>query len=165
MSNLIFFNFGYQVHEKAFIIISLMSLIYVIITDFNKESDSISVLSFLLVLIGIIAQIPLIHDYRDYCVKISLVFFYITFVKVMIFNQSKVHKSFLFNLLLFVYVFLSIILDFNTTFKSLFNRDLNKYLKELCDINEKYPFLSLMLYSVLSSLMTQLCFIIMLIFC
>ena len=165
MSNLIFFNFGYQVHEKAFIIISLMSLIYVIITDFNKESDSISVLSFLLVLIGIIAQIPLIHDYRDYCVKISLVFFYITFVKVMIFNQSKVHKSILFNLLLFVYVFLSIILDFNTTFKSLFNRDLNKYLKELCDINEKYPFLSLMLYSVLSSLMTQLCFIIMLIFC
>ena len=100
MSNLIFFNFSYQVHEKAFIIISLMSLIYVIITDFNKESDSISILSFLLVLIGIIAQIPLIHDYRDYCIKIGLVFFYITLVKVMIFNENKVHKSFLFNLII-----------------------------------------------------------------
>ena len=164
MSNLIFFNFGYQVHEKAFIIISLMSLIYVIITDFNRESDSISVLSYLLVLIGIISQIPLIHDYRDYCVKITLVLFYIIFVKVMIFKESKVHKSFFFNLFLFSYVFLSFILDFNTTFKSFYNKNLNENIKKLCDINEKYPFLSLMLYSVLSSLMTQLCFIILLIF-
>ena len=164
ISNLIFFNFGYQVHEKAFIIISLMSLIYVIITDFNRESDSISVLSYLLVLIGIISQIPLIHDYRDYCVKITLVLFYIIFVKVMIFKESKVHKSFFFNLFLFSYVFLSFILDFNTTFKSFYNKNLNENIKKLCDINEKYPFLSLMLYSVLSSLMTQLCFIILLIF-
>ena len=164
MSNLIFFNFSYQVHEKAFIIISLMSLIYVIITDFNKESDSISILSFLLVLIGIIAQIPLIHDYTDYCIKIALVFFYIILVKTMIFNENKIHKSFLFNLIIWGYVFISVVLDFNITFKSIYRKDFNKYVKKLYEINEKYPFLSLMLFSVLSSLMTQFCFIIILIF-
>jgi len=82
----------------------------------------------------------------------------------MIFKESKVHKSFLFNLFLFSYVFISFILDFNTTFKSFYNKNLNENIKKLYDINEKYPFLSLMLYSVLSSLMTQLCFIILLIF-
>ena len=165
MSNLIFFNFGYQVHEKAFIIISLMTLIYVIVNDLSKKMDCISILSFLLVLIGVLAQIPLIHDYRDYFTKIIIVFCYICFVKIMIFNENSIHKSIIYNLVLFGYIFVSIILDFNTIFKEQFNYNLNKYLLQLGNINKKFPFISLMLYSVISSIMTQICFIIMLIFC
>ena len=36
-SNLIFFNFGYQVHEKAFLNISLLALIYYILLKDNEE--------------------------------------------------------------------------------------------------------------------------------
>ena len=82
----------------------------------------------------------------------------------MIFNENKIHKSFLFNLIIWGYVFISVVLDFNITFKSIYRKDFNKYVKKLYEINEKYPFLSLMLFSVLSSLMTQFCFIIILIF-
>jgi hypothetical protein len=54
LSHLIFFNFGYHVHEKAFIIISLLSIIYFIIND---KKDILVNCNFMLILIGSLSQL------------------------------------------------------------------------------------------------------------
>ncbi len=65
----------------------------------------------------------------------------------MIFNENSIHKSILYKLFLLSYIFVSIALNFNITFKVHFNNNLYKYLLQLGKINEKYPFLFKFIYN------------------
>lgn len=168
ISNLIFFNFGFQVHEKAFMIVSLLTLIYYFIEDDNKkcikpgkvEVDYLLALSNLIVLVGGITQMPLIHNYKDYLPKISIFATYYCFVTFFFFKKSRL------NLLLVVYVIICLSLDFNTVFQNQFNYDICncRLLKLLQKINQRFPFASLMLFSVVNSIMTQIIFVVLFIF-
>ena len=179
-SNLIFFNFGYQVHEKAFLNISILTLIYFIISFDNKEKiincgkykgnknsnfDALNSLSFIIVIIGILSQFPLIHEPEDYLVKVGLSLLYIIICKSIIFNKNDINSSCVVSILIFCFVIYSIILDFLSVFQKYFDYDINfAPIKILREINEKYPFLYLMLYSVISSAFTQMIFLLLFFF-
>lgn len=139
ISNLIFFNFGYQVHEKAFIIISLMMLIYFFCQGDNEQKYFYNIL-FMALSIGILAQMPLIHDYRDYIAKLCLVITYFGFIFAGLVSIETINKQ------TFVYIGISIVLDFIAIFKPI------EFIKR------KYPFLPLMGYSVLSACFVQMFF-------
>ena len=185
ISNLIFFNFGYQVHEKAFIIISILTVVYYIISfdenhltnnknsknNKNNKNKKISTtqnnmlnsLSFIIVLIGILAQLPLIHEPKDYLYKISLVISYVAFCKIAIFNKKDINSLISFKIIVFGYLFFSIFLDYIITFQKKLSEGKFTFPgnKILMQIHEKYPFLFLMMYSVNSSLFTQTIFILL----
>ena len=168
ISNLIFYNFGFQVHEKAFMIVSLLTLIYYFIEDNNEkyitsgkgEGDYLLTLSNLIVLVGGITQMPLIHNFKDYLPKISIFFTYYCFVTFFFFKKSRP------NILLVIFVIMCLALDFNTVFQNQFNYDLCdcKLLKLLQKINQRFPFASLMLFSVINSIMTQIIFVVLFLF-
>ena len=177
-SNLIFFNFGYQVHEKAFLNISILTLIYYIISIPNEEKkenedkkekikknikfDIINSLSFIIIIIGIFAQLPLIHEASDYLVKTGLTIFYIVICKAIIFNNNDINSLLIIMVLIFGYIIFSLILDFLITFQKYFDYDIQiSFIMMLKEINEKYPFLFLMLYSIFNGAFTQIIFILL----
>ena len=177
-SNLIFFNFGYQVHEKAFLNISPLALIYYIISfddeeknlniekkeiiKYKKYFDSLNSLSFIIVIIGILAQLPLIHEPKDYLVKIGITITYIILCKSLIFNKNDINSLFHIKIIIFLYILYSLILDFLVNFVNYFSKDINcSLIIALEMINKKYPFLYLMLYSVFNGALTQIIFILL----
>ena len=181
-SNLIFFNFGYQVHEKAFLNISILTLIHYIISFDNKEEkeiinqdkkqrkkyrifDTLNSLAFIMIIIGILAQLPLIHEPEDYLIKVGLSITYIIVCKAIIFNKNDINSSFVTTIIIIFFVFFSINLDFLNTFQKYFDYNINfAPIKVLKEINEKYPFLYLMLYSVINGAFTQMIFLLLFIF-
>ena len=162
VANLIFYNFGWQVHEKAFIIVSLLTIMYYVINQSQEEynekgtgrsdipNDILITLSSLIVTVGSLTQMPLIHDYRDYLPKIMLFITYTLFVTFFLFNKKRP------NLIISFYVIICLLLDFNEVFKKQFTR-----IEMIHKINERYPFLSLMLFSVINSMCTQIIFILL----
>jgi len=104
LSSFIFFNFGFHVHEKAFIIISILLLIYNFIFFGDEENNSNDDesrrlydnnksyfdcysfwFSFILrssLYIGTLCQMPLIQSKKDYFVKLFLVLSYLLLVEV-----------------------------------------------------------------------------------
>ena len=180
-SNLIFFNFGYQVHEKAFLNISILTIIYYIILFNNEEKvldenkneiiirknyfDTLGSLSLIIVTIGILAQLPLIHEPKDYLVKIGISIFYFIICKNIVFNKNDFNSLFMTNLINFIYIILSLIFDFFITFQNNFDYDIDfPGILVLKNINSEFPFLFLMFYSILNSSFTQIVFIFLLIF-
>lgn len=87
------------------------------------------------------AQVPLIHDFRDYIPKLCLVITYFTFILICLLPKKPIYKT------LICYIGISLALDFINIFKPI------NY------IDKKYPFLPLMSYSVLSSCFVQMLFI------
>jgi len=101
LSSFIFFNFGFHVHEKAFIIISILLLIYNFLYFSEEEKHSVEEngisksnadlkktfrnkdsfwFSFILragLYVGMLSQMPLIQSKKDYFVKLLLVFSYL----------------------------------------------------------------------------------------
>ena len=179
-SNLIFFNFGYQVHEKAFLNISILTLIHYIISFDDKEIvinkeknkkikisifDVLNSLSFIIIIIGIFAQLPLIHEPEDYLVKIGLTLAYIIICKTLIFNKKDINSSFVITITIVGFILFSILLDFLNTFQNYFDYNITfSPIKVLKEIHKKYPFLYLMFYSVLNGALTQIIFILLFIF-
>ena len=180
--NLIFFNFGYQVHEKAFLNISILSIIYYIITVHkeikiikkDKEelkekkyfSDILTKLSLMIVIEGIVAQLPLIHEAKDYLVKVGITLFYIFVSKAILFNKNNnsIIMAFI-NFRIISYVILSLVLDFLITFQKHFNIDSNLFLMKILNyIKNRYSFLYLLLFSINGAILTQIIFIILLIY-
>ncbi len=106
ISSFIFFNFGFHVHEKAFIIISLLMIIYKfteISIYFDKEnSQEINfknnnfTIRYILY-IGCLTQLPLIQSKKDYFSKICLVISYIIltefFLKFSKFQNKKIRNE------------------------------------------------------------------------
>jgi len=179
-SNLIFFNFGYQVHEKAFLNISLLALIYYILQKDNEEEllnkkrmeinkkykykyfDILSNTSIFIIVIGILAQLPLIHEPKDYFVKISLSVSYFIFCKTLIFNKKDFNSLCMTSIIVFGYITFSLMLDFFVTFQNIFDYDISfPGVQVLEIINSKFPFLFLMFYSVFNSTFTQIIFILL----
>ena len=181
ISNFIFFNFGYQVHEKAFLNISILTLIYYILsldkedknifdekkeeTKNKKQSDALISLSFIIVIIGILAQMPLIHEPKDYLVKIGISITYIVIIKAIVFKGNYNNSSFIIKIIIISFIIFSLILDFYATFQKYFDYEINfKPILELKKIKENYPFLFLMLFSVLNGVFTQIILILLFIF-
>ena len=113
-------------------------------------NDILITLSSLIVTVGSLTQMPLIHDYRDYLPKIMLFITYTLFVTFFLFNKKRP------NLIISFYVIICLLLDFNEVFKKQFTR-----IEMIHKINERYPFLSLMLFSVINSMCTQIIFILL----
>jgi hypothetical protein len=185
-SSIIFFNFGFQVHEKAFIKISLLYIINYIYNlnqseTINQESNNDNNFKslypttteklklFLSILVGIFAQMPLIHTLKDYMVKFFLFFSFLTGVKIFLKGTDrKKEKYTLLDFLLNLYILICLTLDFivvinpHVDLNHLFGENLenNKILKILSSIKEKYTFLPLMLFSVINSLIVQIIIVI-----
>ena len=172
MSNLIFFNFGYHVHEKAFIIISLLSIVYFIISE---KKDILTNFNFLFILIGSLSQFPLIFQINEYLIKIGILLFYLIFS--LCFLNNNENKNILYKILIISYILICLILDFNNVFKEYINNiKLSKenisfglgifieLLNKIQILNNRYPFLSLMCFSVLNAILTQIIYFILLIF-
>lgn len=106
ISSYIFFNFGFHVHEKAFIIISLLMILYKFLEisiSFNKENnqkinfkDNTYMVRYILY-IGCLSQLPLIQSKKDYFSKICLVVSYILltefFLKFAKFQNKKINND------------------------------------------------------------------------
>ena len=117
-------------------------------------------------LVGIFAQMPLIHTLKDYLVKFFIFFLYLILVK--IFLKEKVTKENkdkfdIINLLINFYILICLILDFivvinpHVDMNALIGEELlnNKFISNIASIREKYTFLPLMLFSVINSLILQ----------
>ena len=173
ISCFIFFNFGYQVHEKAFLFISILTILYYIILVYNVEkdnkkyltySDDITSFALIITFIGTSAQMPLVNDPKDYLVKIGLVSFYYFFCFIAIFNKgdfnSDCETKFVFCIIFLIVIFF----DFFITFQNSFDFDLNiPFLKHLEELYERYPFIFLMTYSCFNSIFVQNIFILLMI--
>ena len=170
-SNLIFFNFGYQVHEKAFLNISILALLYYIISVFtvvteDKKilvySDDLTSLTLIIVFIGTAAQMPLVNDPKDYLVKVGLVLFYYVYCNVMLFNKGDFNSDCGTKVVITITLILILILDFFITFQNSFDFDLKipgmKELEKLCD---RFPFIFLMSFSTLNSVFVQVIFLLL----
>ena len=174
-SNLIFFNFGYQVHEKAFLNISILTLIYYVISSDDKKNnivvqnnkyyDILKSLSSIIVVIGISAQLPLIHEPKDYLVKVFLTLSYIFICKSLVFNKKDINSYRVVMMVILIFIMYILVLDFFITFQNSFDYEIDfPGITELEDIKEKYPFLFLMFYSVFNAVFTQFIFILLFIF-
>ena len=173
ISCFIFFNFGYQVHEKAFLNISILTILYYLILVNNVEikdkkyityTDDITSFALIIIFIGTSAQMPLVNDPKDYLVKIGLVIFYYFFCIISIFNKGDFNSDwetkFVFSIIFLIVIFL----DFFITFQNSFDFDLNiSFLKHLEKLYERYPFIFLMTYSCFISIFVQNIFILLLI--
>jgi len=98
LSSFIFYNFGFHVHEKAFIIISILVLVYNFIlsseeksiSDGQKETSYLNIsnyacFSFILrsvLYVGTLSQMPLIQSKKDYFSKLLLVISYILLIEI-----------------------------------------------------------------------------------
>jgi len=179
-SNLIFFNFGYQVHEKALLNISLLALIYYILLKDSEEEylnkkrmeinkkykyknfDIFTYLSIFIIVIGVLAQLPLIHEPEDYFIKIGLSISYFILCKTLIFNKKDFNSFPMTSIIIFGYISFSLLLDFLVTFQNYFDYDISfPGIEVLEKINIKFPFLFLMYYSVFNATFTQIIFILL----
>ena len=176
--NLIFFNFGYQVHEKAFLNISILTMIYYIVAVHKEKlliinkgkeeikekkyfSNALTKLAFPIVIEGIFAQLPLIHVAKDYMVKLGLTLFYIFISKAIMFNKRII----IITIFTMFYVVISLILDFLISFQDYFAFDSKFILFVILNgIKKRYSFLYTMLFSVNNAILTQIIFAILLIF-
>ena len=170
-SNIIFFNFGYQVHEKAFLNISLLVLIYYIISVYTVKiddkkvytySDDISSLALIIVFIGVTSQMPLVNDPKDYLVKLGLVIFYHIFCNVALFNKGDFNSDCGTKAVIYVSFLLILILDFFVTFQNSF--DFEADIPGMIDLGrliDRYPFIFLMAYSCLNSVFVQVIFLLL----
>ena len=179
-SNLIFFNFGYQVHEKAFLNISILALIYYIISNDADEIhidnekkivkkikyfDTLKTLTSIIITLGILAQLPLIHETSDYLVKIILLVSYTFICKTIVFYKRDINSHCLIMLAILIYIIYSLIIDFFVTFQNDFDYNINfPGKKELKEIHQNYPFLFLMFYSIFNGIFTQIIFILLFVF-
>ena len=167
-SNLIFFNFGYQVHEKAFLNISLLTLVYYIISVFSVElenkqiltyQDDITSLTLIIVFIGSAAQMPLVNDTKDYLVKLGLILFYYIYCNVVIFNKGDFNSDCSTKCVISIILLFALILDFFITFQNSFDFESDiPGIKILEKIIDRYPFIFLMAYSCLNSVFVQVIF-------
>ena len=98
LSSFIFFNFGFHVHEKAFIIISILLLVYNFILSseekctldgknensnfYNSNKGCFSFILRSALYIGTLSQMPLIQSKKDYFSKLFLVISYIILVEI-----------------------------------------------------------------------------------
>lgn len=138
LSSFIFYNFGFHVHEKAFIIISILVLIYNFILHSQEESienDTLenhkimninnSCFSFICrsaLYIGSLSQMPLIQSKKDYFPKLLLVLSYIFLVEIYFaytkfelklrkkFNKFKTSKILKWILIVFFISYISVVL-------------------------------------------------------
>ena len=112
-------------HEKAFLNVSILTLIHYIISFDDKEIlknkdkkkkiksnifDILNSLSSIIVIIGILAQLSLIHKLEDYLV--------IIICKTLIFNKKDINSSFVINVI--VFGFIHLLLDFSNGFQNYF---------------------------------------------
>ncbi len=177
ISSLIFFNFGFQVHEKAFIKVSLLAIVYYIYLVNESESNSLLAtnLNFILpIYIGIFAQLPLIHIIKDYFVKLFYVLGYIIIVKIYEritskFTTKNCIAKFV-KITIFIYAFICIVLDFIVVvypvvdikqLGGMLNIPTENLIK-ISSIKEKFQFLPLMLFSVINSVFVQCYFVVLL---
>ena len=170
-SNLIFFNFGYQVHEKAFLNISILTILYYLILVNNVEikdkkyityTDDITSFALIITFIGTSAQMPLVNDPKDYLVKIGLVAFYYFFCFIAIFNKGDFNSDCGTKVVITITLILILILDFLITFQNSFDFDLKiPGIKELEKIIDRYPFIFLMSYSALNAIFVQIIFLLL----
>ena len=182
ISSLVFFNFGYQVHEKAFIKTSLIAIIYLIhfISYFDKKQENVgkeinnyktNVNFFinLILSVGIFSQMPLIHSIKDYLIKLVIVLLYFFISRTIISYLLKIEKNgklLLLSSSITVFTFVSIILDFvivlapHLHINNLQNWNLSdyKFISIVSSLREKYQFLPLMMFSVINSAVVQLIF-------
>ena len=127
------------------------------------------------ILIGSLIQLPLIFKIEEYFVKIGILFSYLIFS--LCFLSSNEKKNFFYKIILIGYIFVCLILDFNNVFKNYianikFSKDnvnfgfgfIINIIDKILIINEKFPFLFLMCFSVINSFFTQLMYFILLIF-
>ena len=111
------------------------------------------------------AQLPLIHEPKDYLVKIWISISYIIICKSLVFNKNDINSLFLIILVIVVYLLYSLILDFLVIFVKYFSKEINfSLIIALEMINKNYPFSFLMLYSVFNGALTQIIFILLFIF-
>ena len=174
---MIFFNFGFQVHEKAFIKISLLSIVvYIYSNQLNLEYKNIlnntglNKITFKsLVYIGILAQMPLIHTPKDYLSKLFIVLSYFSFFKMFLNFESDLKNKIenlklkFLNNIINIFLLISILLDLIIVLNPLieFNKLLgpnlmsNKSLLLIAHYKEKFMFLPLMLFSLINSFVFQ----------
>jgi alpha-1,3-glucosyltransferase len=182
MSSLIFFNFGYQVHEKAFIKTSLLAIVYLFISSHNITDSLKASLSNvennyrtffycfmnLVIFVGVFAQMPLIHSLKDYLIKFILVFLYLVasrlILNFLIKTNKKSNTSSTLNQIINGYAVISLIIDFIIVFSP--HVDLTKFvdinnvnynlLVTISNLKEKYQFFPLMIFSVINAIVVQI---------
>ena len=170
-SNLIFFNFGYQVHEKAFLNISLLVLVDYIASVYTFEtkdkikytySDDITSLGIIINLIGFSIQMPLIHEPRSYVIKVAIVIFYYIFCNVAIFNKDDFNTDIVTRINVNIIFVMNLIADFFILFQDYFDFNLKipgmESMKQIAII---YPFMLLMGFSCLNSMFVQVIFLLL----
>ena len=182
MSSLIFFNFGYQVHEKAFIKTSLLAILYLFIS-LNNISDSFKAnlsnvennyriffyfFMNLVIFVGIFAQMPLIHSLKDYLIKFILVLLYLVVSRLIlnfhIKNNKKSETLSKLNLIINGLAVMALILDFIIVFsphidltKLIDSNNVNyNLLVKVSNLKEKYQFFPLMIFSVINAIVVQI---------
>ena len=105
---------------------------------------------------------PLIHDPRDYLVKIGLVTFYFIFCNVAIFNKDDFNNDTSTKINVIILFILNLIVDFFVSFQDYFDLDLKlpgmQSLKQIVII---YPFMFLMGFSCLNSVFVQVLFLLL----
>jgi len=182
ISSLIFFNYGFHVHEKAFLTISIISTIFYFYKFYTEEGDSsklnfnydITNLLFVLTsVVGILSQAPLILNVTDYIIKLFLILLSIaiTLMTISITNNTYNKETKGYYILKFL-IFGVIVLDFIYVIQSNFN--LSEV--EIAGVNDNnillminyynkairflyiYKFLPIMLISVVNAFLTQVVF-------
>ncbi len=180
ISSLIFFNFGYQVHEKAFIKTSLMGIIYLIHfiscsdkiqenvgKDINNYNSMLNFLINLILSVGIFSQMPLIHSIKDYIIKLVIVLLYLIISRLIISYLLKIEKNRKISLLsiaITVFTLVCLILDFVIVLAPHLNLNMlqkwsfldSKFISLVSSLSEKYQFLPLMLFSIINAAVVQL---------
>ena len=127
-----------------------------------KYFDILNYTSIFIIVIGILAQLPLIHEPKDYFVKIGLSLSYFLFCKTLIFNKKDFNSLCMTSTIVFGYISFSLFLDFFVTFQNIFDYDISfPGVEVLEEINSKFPFLFLMFYSVFNATFTQIIFILL----
>jgi alpha-1,3-glucosyltransferase len=151
-SSLIFFNFGFHVHEKAFIKISLLWIILVL----KRQEDKLEpyYIDWFAIAIGIFCQMPLIHSTKDYLIKITIVLAYIILLKIFIKRKSLSYDLFTIGIFL-----IDFIVTFNKQIVTATPGGEGGLFPKIISILGKYEFLPLMLFSVVNGLVVQLIFI------
>lgn len=189
ISSSIFFNFGFHVHEKALIQTSILIIIHYM-NKINSNQEKLDPIHknrkyvYLAILVGCFAQMPLIHNIKDYIPKLFLIisFALISNIILNLSNRSPKSKNF-FNIIR-IYIILNLLIDFiitiyphldlTTIYQNIypnaeninnftspeFNSNVqNDLISKISFYKEKYQFLPLMSFSVINSLVLQLIFI------
>ena len=92
LSCFIFFNFGYQVHEKAIItnVIILSIHFFLTVEDKRQKEKSFTIIEknfLLLTVVGTISQFPLINSIREFPILVLLMITYIIIITLAVKNE------------------------------------------------------------------------------